>query len=141
MIRSRVFGGRPWFAALLTPVLLAAQGGCSKSAPSAATSPRVTRLEQIFQMSVMRKKGSQPRAKGIEDFKVAQQSYPEGYQALHSGECVFAWSTYANPPADLSAAVLAYEKAVPKQGGYVVMLDGKVKEMTAEEFKAVAPKR
>jgi len=39
-----------------------------------------------------------------------------------------------------SDKVLAYEKAVPESGGYVMMQDGTtIKKMTAEEFKA-APK-
>jgi hypothetical protein len=33
------------------------------------------------------------------------------------------------------------EKEVPSQGGHVVMLDGKVKAMTAEEFNAAGPRR
>jgi hypothetical protein len=137
MIRSRTRRGRLWLGfILLLPAFLLVQGGCSKPAPRGEDSPRVDRLEQIFQMAMIRKKGSQQLPKKIEDFKNAQQSYPLGYQALRGGECVFVWTTYANPPADPSAAVLAYEKGVPKDGGYVVMLDGKVKPMTADEFTA-----
>lgn len=42
-------------------------------------------------------------------------------------------------PSTPSDKVLAYDNQVPTTGGYVLMLDGRVVKMTAEEFKA-APK-
>jgi hypothetical protein len=40
------------------------------------------------------------------------------------------------PAAGASETVLAYDRMAPHQGGYVLLLDGSVKKLTAAEFKA-----
>jgi hypothetical protein len=121
-------------------VLLGLGAGCGKKdVQPEGRSPRLLRLEQIFRMAQMRKKGNQPPATSLQDFAPSAPSYPLAVQALESGECVFVWSAYAAPPASPAMTVLAYEKEVPSQGGYVVTLDGKVKAMSAEEFRAARP--
>jgi hypothetical protein len=130
---------RALLALLLAALTLAL--GCSKGGPAPEDSdPRQLRLKQIFQMSKMSKKGNQPPAKTLEDFRQAEQIFPRGFRALKTGECVFDWAAYANPSA-ASTAVLAYEKDVPGKGGYVVLLNGTVKNMTADEFKAAQSPR
>jgi hypothetical protein len=47
--------------------------------------------------------------------------------------------TLEGPSPTVSDKVLAYEKAVPESGGYVLLLDRRVVKMTAAEF-ASAPK-
>jgi hypothetical protein len=101
------------------------------------SNPRVLRLTEIYQMAFISTKGNQPRPKSIQDFKTRRRGYPSGVKALESGECVFVWGTYQNPPADRSTAVLAYEKDAPRTGGYAVMLDGTVKTVTPGELKGV----
>jgi hypothetical protein len=131
-----------WPGAGLLALLTLAPGCANRNAASPEDgSPQVVRLQEIFRMAQMRKKGNQPPATRIEDFKQAELAYPQGFQALRSGACVFVWGAYTNPSADRATTVLAYEKEVPSQGGYVVMLDGKVKTMTAEEFNAAKPGR
>jgi hypothetical protein len=109
--------------------------GCSREAPAAAD-PRVLRLQQLFHMAQIRKKGNQPRPTRLADFKPMEQAYPLAFGALQRGECVLDWRAYADPSAPRATTVLAYEKGVPREGGYVLLLDGTVKNMTAEEFKA-----
>jgi hypothetical protein len=57
---------------------------------------------------------------------------------LKNGEVVFAWGVTLREIAGTTGAsttVLAYEKAVPTKGGYVLIADGSVKKMTADDFK------
>ena len=60
---------------------------------------------------------------------------PTGFTELKSGNIVVFWGAPLSETA--TDAVLAYEKAVPQSGGFVLMQDGKtIKKMTADEFKA-----
>src|SRR5262249_1475673 len=65
---------------------------------------------------------------------------PFGSRAVKSGDVVVVWGAkMAGEGGGGSGAVIAYEKAVPTDGGSVLLDDGKVKAMTADEFKN-APK-
>jgi predicted Zn finger-like uncharacterized protein len=61
-------------------------------------------------------------------------------QAMKEGKYVFLYGVGLQAmTAGTSNTILAYEKDVPTGGGQVVMADGSVKDMTAQEFQA-APK-
>jgi hypothetical protein len=63
--------------------------------------------------------------------------YPTACVGLVRGEIAYQWGVGLNPAG--KEKVLAYEKKAATDGGAVLMQDGTVKQMTAEEFKA-APK-
>lgn len=80
----------------------------------------------------------------LADFAPFEMMNPTGYLALKDGSVVAQLGAAMpdleeGPSKGTSPEVLAYQKQVPEQGGYVLMLDRTVKKMTAEEFKA-APK-
>jgi hypothetical protein len=54
-----------------------------------------------------------------------------------NNEIVYQWGARIDPAG--GETVLAYEKKAPSEGGWVLMQDGTVKQITADEFKA-APK-
>ncbi|HZY90375.1 MAG TPA: hypothetical protein VFE78_36475 [Gemmataceae bacterium] len=70
-----------------------------------------------------------------------QSLYPRGYEAVKSGAVVVLWGAplKGEGEAGKDEAVVAYEKAVPADGGYVLLSAGTVKKMSAAEFTA-APK-
>jgi len=77
----------------------------------------------------------------LADLQRQEQNFPKGYAAVKSGEIVVLWGT---PPqgegqAGSNESVIAYEKAVPKDGGFVLLSAGTIKKMTPDEFNA-APK-
>src|SRR5258708_2029931 len=62
-----------------------------------------------------------------------------GFEALSSGSIVLRYNaklpdTDEDPGHAESNEVLAYQKEVPENGGYVLLLNRIVKKMTAEEF-------
>ena len=66
---------------------------------------------------------------------------PAAYGAIRSGEVVLRWQatlpdTDLEPSSPTSDEVLAYWKTVPEKGGPVLMLDRRLRRMTADEFKA-----
>jgi hypothetical protein len=79
--------------------------------------------------------GRKPPGK-LAEFDAVEPMVPVAGPAIRSGDIVYLWgSGYATG----STQVVAYEKKVPAEGGYVLLQDGTVKEMSAAEFKA-APK-
>jgi hypothetical protein len=63
-------------------------------------------------------------------------SLSHGYSALVSGQYVLIWNVGLSDDPSAAAAVLAYHKDAPTQGGHVLMQNGEVKKMTADEFQA-----
>lgn len=74
---------------------------------------------------------------GLAQLSDASASHPVGHAAVASGEYVVLWKV----PISAAGAgnVLAYPKEANTAGGSIVMQDGSVKQMTADEFKS-APK-
>jgi hypothetical protein len=67
--------------------------------------------------------------------------FPKAYESVKSGEVIVLWGTSPKGEGDVGndEVVLAYEKKVPTEGGYVLMSAGTVKKMTAAELNS-APK-
>ncbi len=78
--------------------------------------------------------------RSLKELNIKGQGYPVAADLLKSGGLVVQWGASIAPEGETSPAVLAYLKAVPDQGGLVLLQDGRtIKTMTADEFKA-APK-
>ena len=77
------------------------------------------------------------------DFDKLRTLYPKGYQAVKSGDAVVVWGTGGvkgeGEMAKGGGDIIAYEKATPTEGGFVVLDSGETKRLTAAEF-AAAPK-
>jgi hypothetical protein len=79
--------------------------------------------------------------KSLKDFNaIGDADAPTAYGAIRSGQVVVRWDvtlpdTEPEPTSPPSDEVLAYLKAVPEQGGPVLMVDRRVRNMTPEEFK------
>jgi hypothetical protein len=58
--------------------------------------------------------------------------YPAASAGLVNGEIVYVWGAGLGGDA---TKVLAWEKKADKEGGWVLMQDGTVKQMTADELK------
>jgi hypothetical protein len=78
--------------------------------------------------------GKKPPAK-MADFTPLEPMAPVAGDMLKTGSLVYIWGSGIGT----GSAVIAYEKKVETEGGYVLLQDGTVKKMTADEFKA-APK-
>jgi hypothetical protein len=57
---------------------------------------------------------------------------PLAEPAIRDGSVVYVWGATLSPG---STAVLAYEKKAEAEGGWVLLQDGTVKQMTADEFR------
>jgi hypothetical protein len=114
--------------------------GCAKDgrgvSANAVHRQQLEELGELYKVYVTQKK--QPPGK-MSDLNSYGPAFPNGMQALQTGQCVAIWN-HLNKASTAPDAIFAYEKDAPIQGGYVLTRDGTVKLLTAEEFQT-APKR
>jgi hypothetical protein len=115
--------------------------GCSGSNTGQAVPGQETRvlLQEVNDLLHTAAGGRAPTK--LADLQRQEQNFPKGYAAVKSGEVVVLWGTPPQGEGQVGSneTVLAYEKAVPKDGGFVLLSAGTVKKMTPDEFNA-APK-
>jgi hypothetical protein len=110
--------------------------GCGDSKPAVSTTPNKDALAEIGQMmKSLADEGKKPPAK-MTELEPVEPMLPMAGPLLRDGTLVYLWGT---PYAANGDKVAAYEKKVPNEGGWVLLQNGTVKEMTAAEF-AAAPK-
>lgn len=73
----------------------------------------------------------------IADVEPLDPVFPAAYLGLVRKEVIYVWGTPLDPAG--GGTVMAYEQKAEDSGGWVLMQDGTLKEMTAADFKA-APK-
>ena len=109
--------------------------GCGGGKPPAVVASPKAKLEEFAQMlRTMAGDKQAPPAK-VADLESAEPLLPQSAEAFRSGELVYVWGTTLTG----GGAVVAYEKKAETEGGWVLLQDGTVKQMKADEFKA-APK-
>jgi hypothetical protein len=79
--------------------------------------------------------------KSIKDFGRQSAGTPSAYESIRSRAIVVQYGatlpdTNEEPTSDSSQEVLAYPKSVPQQGDPVLMLGRRIRNMTAEAFRA-----
>src|SRR5262245_18144129 len=123
-----------WAAAALLTVagLMAGCGSNDKTDPN-LHNPEV-QLKEIYDLYKSRLSDPEkpPPPTKIDDFVQDEPGAYIRFQALREGQCVFLFK--AVPPRYPGSTVLAHQKDVPSQGGFVLLKDGTVKKMTVEEF-------
>lgn len=72
----------------------------------------------------------------MREFEPLEPMAPMASASLRNGKMVYVWGAGLS---DGGSAVVAYEKQAETEGGWVLVQDGTVKKMSADEFKA-APK-
>jgi hypothetical protein len=115
--------------------------GCSSSNPGKDAPPEYGVLQEVNELlRAAAGAGKRPPAR-LADLDRYQATFPRAYEAVKSGNVVVLWGAgqKGESEAGKDESVLAYEKTVPTEGGYVLLSAGTVKKMTAAEFNA-APK-
>ena len=131
------------FAALgLTGMLGLATVGCGNPNQPTPDDPEAgINLREVGQMyRTYQLAKSKPPTSQKEALSVPSDS-GMGSIAVENGDVVVNWGAKLpdlnEGPSDVDTPeVLAYEKQVPTEGGYVLMLNRQIKKMTADEFKA-----
>jgi hypothetical protein len=114
--------------------------GCSSQAPPGHHPREFATLQDVNDL-LHTAAGATLRVPGkAEDLDRFESRYPRGYAAMKSGDVVVLWGATLKGEGEVGKdeTVVAYEKAVPTDGGYVLLSAGTVKKMTSAEFNAAS---
>jgi len=123
-------------------VTLVCLGGCSSSRnDSGGAGPDGSDTLREVGGLVSAHTGEQKRGpQKIADLARYEAGYPLGFEAVKSGNVVVVWGAKMTIEEGGGTSgttdVVAYEKKVPSEGGLVLLQNGTVKQMTADEFKS-----
>ena len=124
MLRTMLFG---------VAVAVCTFAGCgSPVAPPLPVDEKQTVLEEVYPLLQIPESQGKPPARRIEDLYNYENAYPRAYDAIQKGEVVVNWRVR---PAG-GDGILAYSKGTDASGGWVLLQNGSVQQMTADEFKA-----
>ncbi|HYH64240.1 MAG TPA: hypothetical protein VD866_06035 [Urbifossiella sp.] len=119
-------------------VALALAAGCTGPSGSSPTATGPTGKQALDDLAAMLKQvaadGKRPPARPA-DLEPYDAAFLSASLGITRKEIVYRWGAGLTG----GPAVVAYETAVPEKGGWVLLQDGTVKELTAGEF-ASAPK-
>lgn len=108
-------------------------GGLPDEEPKSLLGPSseqaLVSLKDMLQ-GIEKEKAPMPRS--IADLSQWGPGYPAAEVFLQSGEVNYAWGTKID--SGKADVMIAFEKNAPQEGGFVLMQDGTVKKVTAEEF-------
>src|SRR5262249_49868303 len=129
-------------ATLVIALLLGSgPGGCGGggAAKSLSDSTGEDKLEGICEkLKVVRDDNSKPPAK-LAELERGEPLLPLSAAALRNGDIVYIWGAGLSTDGKASSTLIAHERTAQSEGGWVLMGDGQVKQMSATEF-AAAPK-
>jgi hypothetical protein len=119
-----------WIVVAGAGYLLATGCGDSKATES-ADAVRKRGLTEIGQMLKDLPADNRKPPTRLAELEAIEPMIPTGGPMIRSGDIVYLWG--AGHVAG-GTRVVAYEKSVPSDGGYVLLEDGTVQKMTAGEF-------
>ncbi len=125
-----------WKSASLLFLALLCLVGCSSNTPTATVGGNRAALEELGEaLKSLAEEGKKPPA-ALTAFGDLEPQLPVAGPLVRDGSIVYVWGA---PYTTGGKSVIAYEKKVTSEGGFVLLQDGTVKEMSAAEFQA-APK-
>ena len=125
---------------VLTPLLLL-NVSCGKKSTNLdnATPEEIAQqneLDDIYRLYSFYVKRTEKAPQQLSDIvaKDDEIAFPVGVRALNEERVIVVWGVDVSKKE--SGTVVAYEKGAPKQGGAVLMADGKIKKMSADDLKS-----
>jgi hypothetical protein len=131
--------------ALVLGLLSCGCGGLSQEGPLGEPQMEDLKLREVGELYRVHQLMSKKLPRLLKGFiRIGAAASPTAYGAIRSGEVVVRWEatlpdTEVEPSSPTSDEALAYWKTVPDKGGTVLMLDRRLRRMTAEEFKSARP--
>jgi hypothetical protein len=113
-------------------VLILVDVGCKDATPSTEVriKPMIVDLKELLQEFEEKHKRA---PKNLSELDAMEPSHPGSCRGLMLNLLVYAWGVPLTPG---SSAILAFDATAPEKGGWVLLQDGTVKEMSASEFQS-----
>ena len=115
--------------------------GCSSKPGAGAREPN--RSDELQDVANMLREFASAKNRGpanAGELAAYESTFVFGYKPVKSGDVIIVWgATMGGEGGGGSEGVIAYEKKAPTEGGWVLLANGQVKEMSASQFTA-APK-
>lgn len=115
-------------------LMVAVSAGCGGTATQLGYTPkskdRMDEVSAMFKSYIAANKGNLP--KKLSDLDPFEPANQYGFAAIRDGEVVMFWGGAKST--ESASIVQAHDKSVASTGGFVLMQDGTVKEMSAAEF-------
>ena len=129
--------GRAYAAVAVGFLIGVTASGCGGETKqdSGQPSPK-EKLEEVKQMLETVAADRQKPPSRMADLEAVEPMLPRTAIDIRKGDLVYLWGASLTQG---GTAVVAYEKKAPTEGGWVLLQDGTVKQMSASEFQA-APK-
>jgi hypothetical protein len=110
--------------------------GCRGATPT-AVSPKSAKLQEVFDMYQHFIKSHEKPPHQLSDLTGSRYEgiAPTAVAELKKGNLIVVWDLQGKD----ASKVLAYEKQALTQGGSVLMADGSMREMSADELRAAVP--
>src|SRR5438067_13908969 len=106
--------------------------GCSPAKSTSTSVPaQASDLQDVYDLLHEAAAGNRLPAQ-VSDLQRRSGNHPRGFQASKSGEVVVLWGTQLQGEGDIgkNEVLIAYDKNVPTEGGYVLLSAGTVKKMS-----------
>jgi hypothetical protein len=121
---------------LLTLFLL---GACNSEPPPPPLPSAEEGLKEMAKVYQYIEYSKLPLPHRAEDFRDYWDSMQASFDRVQQGDFVVVWGVGRSAAAGAGSQILVHEKKAPTDGGWVLLRNGTVKQMTGAEF-AAAPK-
>jgi hypothetical protein len=121
---------KPAFLLLFAGIVFSA--GCGKKGPMSDAELQKNELNDIYECYTEYIKNNKRPPQQLSELRKYEVMHGLAWRALSSGKFVGVWGLSSKD----SGTVLAYAKDAQTQGGAVLMADGSIKNMSADEAQA-----
>ncbi|MFM7208152.1 MAG: hypothetical protein ACKO4T_15935 [Planctomycetaceae bacterium] len=114
-------------------VLLGCGRGPAAVAPPAPNDGLIDLREMLRRTAA----AGEPVPKSPADLRMLDAAYPAAGRFIGSGAIEYAWGARLADGPDAATRVVAHEKTAATSGGFVLLQDGSIRQVTAGEFKTL----
>lgn len=127
------------FRSLALVLALAPLAGCGRSGADVAPRNQGDNLQEVANMLRDFQSVANRGPNNLSELAQFQNDYAFGHAQVKAGDLVVVWGArMGGEGGGGSAGVIAYEKKTPTSGGWVLLANGTVKELSAADFGTTA---
>lgn len=118
--------------------LALAAAGCGQTPRRVAPPAPNDGLVDLREMLRRTATAGEPVPKSPADLRVIDAAYPAAGRFLGTGAIEYVWGCRLSDSPEAATRVVAFEKDAAKSGGFVLLQDGTIRQVTAAEFAQLA---